>query len=691
MSRYWLAFSVVVLCLMSGTVVSADLVTNGGFETGDFTGWTQSGNLDFTFVDGLPHSGISAAWFGPTDSLGFLSQTLTTVPGEHYELRYWLQHDPFGTGIPNAVQVSWGGALITNQLNVGAFLYTESVFSNLAPTGSSTELKFGFREDTDFFQFDDVSVQATSQVVPEPGTLLLLGTGALSFVVYGWRRKPFALGIAAVLTCWTMGPIPTHGQAIMDFTPEGIRAYLEVNRDVDSTDEFLNHLPTEYHYNWIMMTDSESAQTGTAASPRIIVSDLKSTRVFGFALDSQTIEYLHFEDTTNKFRFHEIKMNGGGNGGTITIDKPRCLGCHASTRAGVRGSRPRPNWDAYDSWGGALPFNRDRIYQNSEEEKAVTKIFTDLKNNPVFQQLSPPPGIITDPLTGEITIDYMNCDPGISTTDDPCKTDAGNSKKYLRVTHFDKGTRTDEGRGVALFDSFSAYNAKRVAQELVDFPIDPVDIRPVALAVAKDCITANTLGKYAPKDALKKLLQFHTNLDASIDNKFPNLLADTRKRMESLPKLKADLETENLKALIMANGGAPTDQMIKAQLALRSNKNPSQMFRFDTLTGFMIDREYYDAATDPPNSDNETLKIALFRLYLEPLGVAVDTWSMSVQSDLNNVDRNTTYTFGDLFSSSFGLYIPEIKSQLQAALGLPATVTCNDLAAASVRQFVRGF
>jgi hypothetical protein len=41
--------------LMSAILISsgahADLVTNGGFETGDFTGWTQGGNTGFTSVD----------------------------------------------------------------------------------------------------------------------------------------------------------------------------------------------------------------------------------------------------------------------------------------------------------------------------------------------------------------------------------------------------------------------------------------------------------------------------------------------------------------------------------------------------------------------------------------------------------------------------------------------------------------
>lgn len=50
----------------------ANLIVNGGFETGDFTGWTQTSNTSATFVDGEPQpgsSGNNAAWFGAS-SLG---------------------------------------------------------------------------------------------------------------------------------------------------------------------------------------------------------------------------------------------------------------------------------------------------------------------------------------------------------------------------------------------------------------------------------------------------------------------------------------------------------------------------------------------------------------------------------------------------------------------------------------------
>src|SRR5262245_33178451 len=189
MHRVVFTCAILALCVISTSGASpVNLVTNGGFERSDFTGWTLS-NTDFNFVDGTPHSGTYAAWLGPIGSLNFLSQTLATVPGTLYELHYWLRHEPFGSGTPSAFQVSWGGTIISDQTALGTFPYTEFVFRNLVPTGASTELKFGFREDTDYFQLDDASVQA----VPEPSATLLLATSLLGLLAYGWRRRKQAV------------------------------------------------------------------------------------------------------------------------------------------------------------------------------------------------------------------------------------------------------------------------------------------------------------------------------------------------------------------------------------------------------------------------------------------------------------------------------------------------------------------
>ncbi len=179
--RSWIPV-VVVAILALASQAQANLVTNPGFETGDFTGWTQSGNLGFTGVDGSPHSGAFAAFFGPVGSLGFLSQSLATTPGTGYDLRFFLQADG---GVPSEFQVVWNGSVILDKTNAPASGYAETALLNLLATGSLTPLMFGFRDDPGFLFLDDVAVTPT----PEPGTVVLLGTAMVGLGLGGWRRR----------------------------------------------------------------------------------------------------------------------------------------------------------------------------------------------------------------------------------------------------------------------------------------------------------------------------------------------------------------------------------------------------------------------------------------------------------------------------------------------------------------------
>jgi VCBS repeat-containing protein len=139
------------------TGVGVNLVTNGGFETGNFGGWTQSGNTEFTFVSSSDsHGGAYDAWLGSIGSNGQLSQTISTVAGQHYELDFWLSNDG---GVPNDFSVSWNGTTLSPQLsNAGAQPYTEYTFDVIGG-GPSSSLEFTFRNDPAYLHLDDVSVR----------------------------------------------------------------------------------------------------------------------------------------------------------------------------------------------------------------------------------------------------------------------------------------------------------------------------------------------------------------------------------------------------------------------------------------------------------------------------------------------------------------------------------------------------
>jgi hypothetical protein len=142
-------------------VAGPNLMANGGFETGDFSGWTRSGDPSFTgVITGMPdgrtiHSGTHAAQIGPSGGLGYFAQTLATTVGTSYTLDFWLSHPSTDTGTEWLVQV--GGTTLRDVVDGPNFNYTEFTFAFTA-TSSMTTVQFGFLEIPAYFYLDDVSV-----------------------------------------------------------------------------------------------------------------------------------------------------------------------------------------------------------------------------------------------------------------------------------------------------------------------------------------------------------------------------------------------------------------------------------------------------------------------------------------------------------------------------------------------------
>ncbi len=205
--RYFAAglTALTLLATLGGPVRADNIVVNGGFETGDFSGWATQGNFvlvaggknygGFDFGGHGAHGGTYFAALGTVSSLGSISQTLATVAGQTYTLDFFVAGDG---GSPNELKVNWGGTVVFDQTGIPNQGYVEHKLQ-LTATGPSTKLTFWERNDPGYLALDDVSVtgpgangQGETPTSPEPASLALFGVGGLAMFGYARlrRRKP---------------------------------------------------------------------------------------------------------------------------------------------------------------------------------------------------------------------------------------------------------------------------------------------------------------------------------------------------------------------------------------------------------------------------------------------------------------------------------------------------------------------
>lgn len=199
----WLILGVIVVLSLSSVPAKAAIIFSDDFnaENGGvadistlnytvFANWAvSSGTVDLignAYYDFYPGNGLYVDLDGTTGDAGTMTSIgLPLGPGQ-YELKFWLGGNARGYPADTvAVSVAVGGVSQSYTLSSGAFL---AEYSMLFTIGSATTANIVF----DHAGGDNQGIildQVVLNQIPEPGTLILLGSGLLGLVVAG--RKKF--------------------------------------------------------------------------------------------------------------------------------------------------------------------------------------------------------------------------------------------------------------------------------------------------------------------------------------------------------------------------------------------------------------------------------------------------------------------------------------------------------------------
>jgi hypothetical protein len=134
-------------------VSTSELISNGTFETGDFTGWTQTGSPTVTNID--PWKGTYSAKCTDADTI---KQTITVVNGSYYLLEFAVKSE---TGFHGIVSITNGDQAAYDPGNQFADKWIRGA-ALIKATSTSLILEFKAAGGTNFVYFDNVTLKLVS-------------------------------------------------------------------------------------------------------------------------------------------------------------------------------------------------------------------------------------------------------------------------------------------------------------------------------------------------------------------------------------------------------------------------------------------------------------------------------------------------------------------------------------------------
>ncbi|PIT98769.1 MAG: hypothetical protein COT74_13830 [Bdellovibrionales bacterium CG10_big_fil_rev_8_21_14_0_10_45_34] len=128
-----------------------------------------------------------------------------------------------------------------------------------------------------------------------------------------------------------------------------------------SISEILQSFDPQLRSHYIIMKSSQSLQAATADDPRIIQYHPETKFIAAFnghprLAGFDSLEMIQADEASGTFTFFEIKESNVGGKSRVSLSGPNpalCLACH--------GHDPRPNWDNYANWRGAVGEKDDNI------------------------------------------------------------------------------------------------------------------------------------------------------------------------------------------------------------------------------------------------------------------------------------------------------------------------------------------